>query len=396
MPLLMILSLCAFVSAFSIRMIDPLVPAIARDFAIPPETAAMLASAYTFPYALSQPVLGPLGDALGKARVIKTCLAILALALGLGALATRFEGLFLARVLAGIGGGGVIPIAFALIGDRFPPEQRQVALSRLVMASQISILLGTAVGGIVADLHGWRWQFVAPAVGAVIVLGIALTWLKPRHGEVRQPVSLVKAFADYRSVFASPFAVVALTSVFIEGIAMSGLTPFIAVRLEALNMGSLREGGYILAAMSAGGVLFTLLVGQLLGLLGRAGLVRAGGAVTAASLTAFAVAPSWPLQAAALGVVGVGFFMIHNSLQAIGTELAPNARASGVAMFAFIFFVGQAAGPIVYRVAFGALGWVWPIVLAAGGLGLLAIWLARRIDEVVAATRRPARDNASE
>ncbi len=380
MPLLLVLSIAAFVSAFSIRMIDPLVPAIARDFGIGLGTAAMLASAYTFPYALSQPVFGPIGDATGKARVIKICLAVLTLSQLIGAYATSYEALFAARMLAGIAGGGIIPVSFAIIGDRFSLADRQVALARLVMSSQIAILLGSVVGGIVATSFGWRHMFLWPTLITAAAFVMTVVGLPARKGVAREPMSIARSKAGYREALSGPFALVCLAGVFLEGVAMSGLTPFLAGRLEQRGLGGLREAGIIIACMSLGGIAFTLMVKMLLARLGRGGLVRGGGFLVATSLLAVAYSPSWIAEGAALFATGFGFFMIHNSLQALGTELAPTARGSGVAMFAFIFFLGQAFGPVIYGLLFAALGVSLPIVLGAVTLLAVAMIVAAKLD----------------
>lgn len=380
MPILVVLSIAAFVSAFSIRMIDPLVPAIARDFGIGVETAAMLASAFTFTYALSQPALGPLGDATGKARIIKICLALLTLSLLAGAMATSFNMLFAARMLGGAAGGGIIPVSFAIIGDRFNGPDRQVALARLVMSSQIAILFGSAVGGIVATSFGWRHMFIWPAFATGAAFLLTLIALPARKNVVREPMSLARSKAGYVESLSGPFAFVCLTGVFLEGIAMSGMTPFLAARLEQRGLGGLREAGIVIAAMALGGITFTLVVRQLLARLGRGGLVRAGGILVTASLAVVAYSPSWIAEGVALFATGFGFFMIHNSLQALGTELAPNARGSGVAMFAFIFFLGQAFGPVVYRALFATLGPSLPILLGAATLLAVALVVAAKLD----------------
>lgn len=387
MPLLLVLSIAAFVSAFTIRMIDPLVPAIGRDLGIPVETAALLASAYTFPYALSQPIFGALGDGLGKARVIKVCLAVMSVSLGLGAIAASFEYLFLSRILAGVAGGGVIPVSFAVIGDRFPLEDRQWALSRLVMSSQIAILLGTAFGGLVATSLGWRWMFALPAGLAAMVFILTLKALPTREGVVRPKFTLAAAKAGYVEVFRSPWALVVLCGVFTEGVAMSGLTPFVAARIEQRGLGTLAEAGLVLAAMSVGGITFTLLVRLLLARLGRARLVRTGGVLTLLGLSGAAYSPSWPAEAACFFVIGFGFFMVHNSLQASATELAPNARGSGIAMFAFLFFLGQAIGPILYSFQFASLGWHVPLVIGGCAILAVALWFGARLERADAAAR---------
>ena len=118
----------------TMRIIDPVVPAVARDLSVSVETVALLASAFTFPYALSQPLLGSLGDALGKALIIKICLAVVLVCLVAGAYAPNVEMLFAVRIIGGAAGGGIIPLSFAIVGDRFPFEQRQIALSRVLAA----------------------------------------------------------------------------------------------------------------------------------------------------------------------------------------------------------------------------------------------------------------------
>ncbi len=385
MPLLFLLSVAAFVSAFSIRMIDPLVPAIAKDFAVSVETAAMLASAYTFPYAFSQPVLGPIGDAFGKSRVMKVCLGILAVSLALGAVAPSFEALMVARVLAGVAGGGIIPIAFAIIGDRLPLSERQVALSKLVMASQISILAGSVAGGIVATVWSWRAMFAGPSLLALLAFAVLLRSLPARTQVERVPFSLAGVNKGFRSVFASPLALPCLVGVFVEGVAMFGLLPFVAARLQSRGLGGLSQAGVVIGAMSVGGILFTFLVRRLLDRLGRETMMQVGGAIACAAFFGVAFSVSWWMEAMCFMAVGVGFFMLHNSLQAVGVELAPQARASGIAVFAFIFFTGQAIGPVVYRFALSHLGQAVPVML--GGLALLCVatWASRRLARVPAA-----------
>src|SRR3954466_1202752 len=86
--LLIIVSLCGFAGALATRLIDPLITSIAGDFATPVSVVALLSSAFALPFGLSQPLLGPTGDAFGKTRVIKTAIVVLAICLcrvGLGA-----------------------------------------------------------------------------------------------------------------------------------------------------------------------------------------------------------------------------------------------------------------------------------------------------------------------
>src|SRR5918912_495989 len=112
--LLFILSLCGFSGALATRLFDPLITSIAADFATPVSVVALLSTAFALPFGLSQPFLGPTGDAFGKAVVIKVAVSILALCLLASALAPTLGLLFLSRVLGGVAAGGIMPVCMAL------------------------------------------------------------------------------------------------------------------------------------------------------------------------------------------------------------------------------------------------------------------------------------------
>jgi predicted MFS family arabinose efflux permease len=384
MPLLYVLCTAAFVSAFSIRILDPLVPSIARDLGVAIGAAAMLAPAYTFPYAFSQPFLGSLGDQFGKERIIKICTAVLAVALLAAAFAPTYWLMFATRCISGIGGGGMIPIAFAIIGDRFPVAERQVALARMVMASQVAILLSASLSGLIAARFDWRLVFVLAALVAGLSLVLLVRSLPAAPRPAARTFSVAAMKGQYASILRSPMARYVLPAALVEGMALFGLLPFVAHRLEVRHLGGLQEAGLVIAGMSVGGIAFTAMVGPLLRWLGRAGLIRAGGLIAFSSLVALANAQSWAAEAVCFAGLGFGFFMIHNSLQLLATELDVNARASSIALFACSFFCGQAIGPLIYHVGFEVLGLQAPLVIAAGLLLAMALGLGAVLDRKAA------------
>src|SRR5262249_8444262 len=123
---------------------------IAGDLAIEVKTAALLSSAYTFPYALVQPALGVTGDFFGKTRLMNLCLLVIALSALVCAVATSFSLLVAMRIAAGLVAGGILPVAMALTGDLVPVGQRQVAIGRLLAVG----LTGNLVGSSLARLAG--------------------------------------------------------------------------------------------------------------------------------------------------------------------------------------------------------------------------------------------------
>jgi predicted MFS family arabinose efflux permease len=370
MHILLVLALAGFCSALSVRILDPMVPDIARDFAADPLIVAQLATAFALPYAIGQPILGPLGDALGKARVIKGCLIVLTLALIGCALAPTLDTLFAARILAGLASGGVIPLSFAIIGDRFAMAERQVALSRVLAAILTGGLGGGLLAGIVGDMLGWRavlW-IIAGATAATVLA--TLSSLEPQSNVERPPLSLGSARNGYRQVFANPRAYVCFAAVFVEGIVVFGIMPFLAIIFEERGIGSIREAGFAIAAFGFGGVLFTIMVRAMLQRLGLLWLIRIGGLLCAAALAVVALGADWPEKVAAYVAVGFGFYMVHNSLQTQATELAPEARGAAVALHAFFFFLGHAAGPIVFGMLKQSSGTTNALIVCAAAMAL--------------------------
>src|ERR671916_562207 len=166
--LLFVLSLCGFSGALATRLLDPLITSIAADFATSVGVVALLSSAFALPFGLSQPFLGPAGDAFGKAVVIKVGTAVLAVCLLASALAPNLTVLFISRVLGGVAAGGIMPVCMALIVDSFPMAERQVALSRYVGATLIGQLVGASAGGMIAEWIGWRRVLGCAAALAVM------------------------------------------------------------------------------------------------------------------------------------------------------------------------------------------------------------------------------------
>ncbi|HEV7266204.1 MAG TPA: MFS transporter [Falsiroseomonas sp.] len=377
--LILVLGLGAGASALAGRALDPLVGVLAGEFGVAAASVALLGTAFALPYALVQPVLGPIGDAIGKQRVIRLCLLALALALAVSALAPDLLSLSLLRVLAGVAAGGVFPLAIASIGDSVPLERRQVALSRLLVAG----LTGTAGGGMMAaalePLVGWRGVLLVCAA-------IALASVPVLRPEPPQPASrrldLVEVLRRYRGILGLRAARVLYLAVFIEGALVFGIFPFLAPlfveRGLARDGDGAAEAGVALAGFALGGFAFAAVAPPLLRRMDQAKVVVLGGGVAAAALAGLALAPQAWLAAGICLVFGLGFYMIHSTIQTRVTEVAPMARGSAVALHACSFFLGQSLGPVVMAAARAVLGPVGALFAVAAGLFALALWLAPR------------------
>src|SRR4051794_22147463 len=372
MPFIFILGLAGFASALSLRAADPLLPVLAIDLNVTLREAALLASAYTLPYAVMQLVLGPVGDAIGKSRLIRISLTVLTVALTLSALAPSYGTVLAARALAGAFAGGIIPASMALIGDRVPYAERQFSISRFLVAGISGQLSGSAISGALAEVAGWRAVFGVSAVVAGAALIMAMVFLKGE--DARGELSLAGAIARYRTVLQNPRSLLVFATVLGEGILIFGVFPFVAPMLIPHGAGGAMEAGIAISGFALGGILYSLVVRKLVAGLGQWGMMRMGGLVAGLAYMSVAVPLHWTLIAVLFVISGFGFYMLHNTMQTQATELAPAARGSALALFASCFFMGQGIGPILggpisQAFGFGALFILTGLLTIALGSG---------------------------
>jgi DHA1 family inner membrane transport protein len=362
-----------FASTIFNRAVDPLIPKIATDLAIDVNTAALLSSAFTFPYALVQPVLGAFGDHFGKTKLMNFCLLVVGLAALASAVATSFPLLVAMRVVAGCVAGGLFPIALALIGDLVPVQQRQVAIGRLLAVGLSGNLLGASIAGVITDLVGWRGVFGTFGLFAVIITGTAYLALRGRDEGEHPPFRLASVVAGFRSVFADPRAKVCFGSVFLEGLFIHGVFPYVALLLLATGEARASIAGLVIAAFGLGGVVYSILVPVLVARVAQRRLIIIGGCVAAAMLLLIALNLPWYWQIAVYGTLGFGFYLLHGSIHVHVTELSHTARGAATALHSSTFYLGQAMGPIYYGFTFshGEVG----LSLAAGALVIVAVGL---------------------
>ncbi|MDO9442105.1 MAG: MFS transporter [Beijerinckiaceae bacterium] len=362
--LLFALCLCGLAASVSARTMDPLVTILAADFSVAVASAALIVSAYTLPFALGQPLLGPLGDVYGRPRMLKACLWLLAAFLLAASLAPSLDLLFAARFCAGLVAGGIIPACMATIGDTYPPHRRQLAISKFVTVGLLAQVFSASASGALAEMFGWRSVMVASASLAILGAVMATAILR-RAAAPPRPFSLQVAAANYASVFRNPKAALCYSTVFLEGVALYGMLPYIAEIMRATKQGGPREAGIIIGALGVGGIVYTSVLALLLRRFERPHFMAAGGVLMTVGPVTLAAGQPWTLVALAFGFTGFGFMLLHNSIQTEVVELAPDARQSAYSLHAFSFFTGQALGPALYGAGFAVLGTAGAMLLGA-------------------------------
>jgi predicted MFS family arabinose efflux permease len=378
-----VIAFVVFASALFIRSTDPVIPQIAEGLHVETATAALLSTAFTLPYALVQPVLGALADMFSKARLMLICLLGVTIATLVCGFAPGFKFLMIARVIAGLSSGGVVPIAFALVGDKIPVAERQVAMGRLLFAIMTGNLLGATCAGVVGDLVGWRGVFfVIGGIGA-IASTVAVYALKREH-ETSGRFDLSMLLPNYHTIFRNPLAKFCFGAVFLEAIFMYGCFPFMATMLRQTGETRASIAGIVIAGFGVGGAFYGVMVSRLLAYLGESRMMRLGGIVMGFCLMLIAARLYWPLEFLNFAALGLGFYMLHAVIQIYASELAPAARGSSMALHSFFFFLGQAVGPIVYGIGLSTIG-LNPVLLFGSvvliGVGLVCAHQLRRPED---------------
>ena len=310
-----------------------MVPQIAADLLVDVKTAALLSTAFTLPYALTQPVLGTIADFFGKTRLMNMSLLVVSLTALVCAVATSFELVFAMRVAAGLIAGGVFPVAMALVGDLVPMHQRQIMIGRLLAVGLTGNVMGAAIAGIIADLFGWRGIFVVAGLFGLIITVAAFYILRSFPVPKPRPAfNLPAVKANYRSIFADPRAKVCFGSVFFEGIFIHGIFPYVAILLLASGEARASIAGIVIAAFGLGGVIYSLSVPALVAHFVERKLMLIGGALAATALTLAALHFPWGTQVAIFGMFGFGFYLLHGCIQVHVTDLSPTARGAAASV----------------------------------------------------------------
>ena len=349
---ILLLSFATFASMVAQRICDAMLPELSRTFSVSLAQAAQVVSVFAVVYGLSQLVYGPLGDRLGKFGVVTW--ATLACSVGsvLAVFADTLNMLLLARVLVALGAAAIIPLSMAWIGDEVAYGQRQETLARVGLGTTLGIVGGQLFGGVITDTLGWRWAFgLMTLLFGVVGALLHADWRRQRA----RPAATLDPARGKRPGFASQALIIltgrwtriVLITAFIEGVTGFGVLAIWASHLNQQLGLSLSAAGAIVALFGLGGMLYMLVARQLIRRLGEGGLALAGGGLLGLCALVFGLSPHWALTLPASLIAGFGFFMFHNTMQTNATQMAPNARGTGVSMFALALFMGQSVGVLL-------------------------------------------------
>ncbi|MSR15518.1 MAG: MFS transporter [Gammaproteobacteria bacterium] len=373
--IILLLTLAGFTVVAVMRVLDPLLPVVAAEFGVTVGATAVIVAAFALPYGLCQLVYGPLGDRVGKLRVITSTLLLTAVFIFLSGFAHSVAQLAVLRFLTAITCAATVPLTMAFIADGVDYNSRQGAIGRYMGGIILGQIMGAGIGAILVDLIGWRAIFWCFGVMNGLV-AMTLKW-GAKNFTLPTPtqVSLRTSLGRYVEIARDPKARDVLTAAFIEGFYLFAGVIFIGPMLHQRHGLSMVMVGVFLIFLGLGSLLYSLIVRWLVHTLGQWVMVQVGGAFMALAFIILGIAKIWWLCAPVLVMLGFGIYLMHNTLQTLATELAPGARGTAVSLFAFVIFVGQGLGALLFGWLIDYAGYALAFEVNGVALGLLGLWL---------------------
>jgi len=160
-PVLIALSVMfgTFMEVLDTSVANVALPHIAGSLSATPEQATWVLTSYLISNAIVLPVTAWLSAVFGRKRFLLTCIVIFTLASAACGAATSLGMLIFARVIQGVGGGALQPIAQAILLESFDPSRRGRAMAAYSMGVIVAPILGPTIGGWITDSYSWRWIF---------------------------------------------------------------------------------------------------------------------------------------------------------------------------------------------------------------------------------------------
>jgi EmrB/QacA subfamily drug resistance transporter len=342
-------------------------------------------TAYLLSSTVVSPLYGKLGDLYGRKRLLQVAIVLFLVGSVLCGIAQNMAELIAFRALQGLGGGGLLVVTLAVVGDLFPPRDRGRYQGFFGAVFGVSTVVGPLLGGFFVDQLSWRWIFyvnlplgvaalvvigavfharteriphavdylgaamLAGALSAIVLYtslgGTTLPWSSPMMlTTVVLGVLLLAAFlvVERRAaepilplrLFANRVVSVASAVGFVVGVALFGSVTFMPLYLQVVKGHSPTASGLLMTPMIAGVLLSSISSGQLISRTGRYKLFPVVGTLVAGVglylLSGLRVdTPAW--QAAVdMAVLGLGIGLVMQVLVLV-TQNAVDYRDLGVA-----------------------------------------------------------------
>jgi MFS transporter, DHA2 family, multidrug resistance protein len=169
-----VVALAAFMEVLDTSIANVALPYMAGNLGVSNNDSTWVLTSYLVSNAIVLPISGWLAITFGRKRFFMACLAIFTLSSILCGLTPSFGLLLLFRALQGAGGGGLQPMAQAIMADTFPPEKRGLAFALYGITAIVAPTIGPTLGGWITFNYSWRWIFLINFPVGVMTLILVL------------------------------------------------------------------------------------------------------------------------------------------------------------------------------------------------------------------------------
>src|SRR6185295_2105222 len=177
-----LVAMAAFMEVLDTSIANVALPHIAGNLGDSNDESTWILTSYLVYNAIVLPITGWFAGIFGRKRFFMICLAIFTLSSLLCGAAPSLGTIILFRVLQGAGGGGLQPMAQAILADTFPPEKRGLAFALFGITTVMAPTIGPTLGGWITDNYSWRWIFfINLPVGIVSLLLTSRMVSDPPH-----------------------------------------------------------------------------------------------------------------------------------------------------------------------------------------------------------------------
>ena len=169
-----VVAMAAFMEVLDTSIANVALPYIAGNLGASSDESTWVLTSYLVSNAIVLPISGWFANALGRKRFFMLCLTIFTLSSLLCGIAPSLGAIIVFRILQGAGGGGLQPMAQAILADTFPPEKRGLAFALYGITTIIAPTIGPTLGGWITDNYTWRWIFFINLPVGILALFLVL------------------------------------------------------------------------------------------------------------------------------------------------------------------------------------------------------------------------------
>jgi MFS family permease len=344
-PALAVLFLVNVLNYYDRQTLAAILEPLRHEFSLSDTQLGGLFTLFTIVFALAGLPLGKLADRRSRRGLLAAGIAVWTGLTGLAGLATSYALLLGTRLGVGIGEAVCTPAAASWIGDLVPASRRARAMAGFMMAVPVGIMLSSAIGGSVAQAHGWRMALVLAAVPGLVLVP-AVLWLREPP---RPPLPAAGARA---AALPAVFWWIAASGAVVN-FALYSFSTFLPAFLTRYHGMSVAQAGIwtgvgsgvsgILGAAAAG--LLGDRVKNRLWLAAGASLAAAGPVYAAIRMPAGSAAGAVWLAMTGYGLLQMYYGLVYAAIQDVA---GPEMRGRAMATYFVVTYLGGASwGPLV-------------------------------------------------